>query len=214
MTTGLEIRCTTCGRAKAPRGRDVPAGMHETYCTTTTCADYGAEPRPGFLWPGEIDVNLMPCPMCQGAAELAEESQGWVARCRYRQCGCRSRLCATEAAALYAWNPRMNDPAVEIRGHQRASAAAGARATTSEAALWRTQAELAAVTAKLWTREAQIEAVQLQRTSLAHRIRHLEIDDGAAAVREDAARIVEGAPEGEEQETIDVQASRLPARRE
>lgn len=45
--------CTTCNRLKAPRGRDVPAGMGSAYCAQGGCPGYEAQPLPDTLWPDE-----------------------------------------------------------------------------------------------------------------------------------------------------------------
>lgn len=47
--------CLTCGKRKAPRGRDVAPAMASDLCTRD-CAGYGDAPRPGRLWPGEPDA--------------------------------------------------------------------------------------------------------------------------------------------------------------
>lgn len=44
--------CTTCGKTKPPRGRDVPAAMAGSYCAHE-CPGHIAEPYAGHLWPGE-----------------------------------------------------------------------------------------------------------------------------------------------------------------
>lgn len=46
--------CRTCGRLKAPRGRDTAAVAAPGYCTPTDCQGYGEDPSPGHLWPGEL----------------------------------------------------------------------------------------------------------------------------------------------------------------
>jgi len=49
---GARVECRTCARTKAPRGRDVAAACHDSYCTPG-CPGYGLDPRSGDLWPGE-----------------------------------------------------------------------------------------------------------------------------------------------------------------
>lgn len=53
MKTGISVTCATCGRTKAPHGRDVPAAEGASYCRSGACPDYIHEPLPGCLWPGE-----------------------------------------------------------------------------------------------------------------------------------------------------------------
>lgn len=47
------VKCSTCGRTKAPRGRDVAAAAGGSYCTIHDCDDYMKEPTAGHLWPNE-----------------------------------------------------------------------------------------------------------------------------------------------------------------
>ena len=44
--------CTVCGKAKPPRGRDVAAVMHGSYCEHE-CPGHNKAPHAGHLWPGE-----------------------------------------------------------------------------------------------------------------------------------------------------------------
>jgi hypothetical protein len=46
------VTCMTCGRPKAPLGRDFVGD----YCHPTHCNGYDAAPHPGTLWPGEGDA--------------------------------------------------------------------------------------------------------------------------------------------------------------
>lgn len=51
-TCWARVKCQTCNRTKAPRGRDVPAAYNGGYCTFE-CIDYYNDPAPGHLWPEE-----------------------------------------------------------------------------------------------------------------------------------------------------------------
>lgn len=44
--------CKTCGRRKAPRGRDPGVYAASGYCGHG-CPGYDEEPKPGHFWPGE-----------------------------------------------------------------------------------------------------------------------------------------------------------------
>jgi hypothetical protein len=46
--------CAVCGMRKKPRGRSAPLEAANGYCDDD-CPGYRQEPRPGHLWPGEID---------------------------------------------------------------------------------------------------------------------------------------------------------------
>lgn len=50
-------KCATCGRVKSPLGRSVAAAMAGSMCCggPGECDGYHDEPRPGHLWPGELD---------------------------------------------------------------------------------------------------------------------------------------------------------------
>lgn len=43
--------CTSCGRGKAPIGRDVPGGAGNTWCTHDECEGYRKNPPPTTDWP-------------------------------------------------------------------------------------------------------------------------------------------------------------------
>jgi hypothetical protein len=51
------VTCTTCGRTKAPRGRDVPPAMAGDLCTRE-CEGYMKRPTAGHLWPEEELVRV------------------------------------------------------------------------------------------------------------------------------------------------------------
>lgn len=46
------VKCQTCDRFKAPRGRDVAAAAGGSLCTAE-CAGYMRAPTAGHLWPDE-----------------------------------------------------------------------------------------------------------------------------------------------------------------
>lgn len=69
------VRCSTCGRTKAPHGRSVSP---ETPMCDEECPGYREEPRPDQLWPGE---KCAP-PLCQHAGPLEEPSPLALARTR------------------------------------------------------------------------------------------------------------------------------------
>ena len=54
---GKTITCLTCKRTKKPVGRDAAAGggyyCTQLYAEHDGCKDYGNEPYPDTLWPGE-----------------------------------------------------------------------------------------------------------------------------------------------------------------
>ena len=55
MSEAVWVRCATCGRSKAPRGRSVPMEMYGALCTSNSpaCAGYEDDPQPDCRWPGE-----------------------------------------------------------------------------------------------------------------------------------------------------------------
>ena len=60
MRVGLSIRCTVCGKRKAPHGRSVP--FMYPLCVPDECEGYGQEPKVGCLWPGETEEDFgFPC---------------------------------------------------------------------------------------------------------------------------------------------------------
>jgi hypothetical protein len=63
-------RCPTCGRQKAPRGRDLPIHKAGSYCDPDDCPDYCKEPRPVDRWPEEpenwADWNMRMMTECLG----------------------------------------------------------------------------------------------------------------------------------------------------
>jgi hypothetical protein len=51
------VTCATCGKTKAPRGRDVAAAAGGAYCTAE-CDGYMKAPTAGHLWPDEDLVRV------------------------------------------------------------------------------------------------------------------------------------------------------------
>jgi len=47
--------CVVCRKRKAPRGRSIPPAAAGTYCDDWNCKGYLLDPRPGHLWPGELE---------------------------------------------------------------------------------------------------------------------------------------------------------------
>jgi len=58
MRIGIKVRCATCGKPKAPRGRSVPAATWDEWCNHGYCKGYFAEPLPGDLWPDETEDDF------------------------------------------------------------------------------------------------------------------------------------------------------------
>lgn len=48
------VDCTVCHRRKPPIGRSVPVEAATGYCEHE-CPGHDKEPRPGHLWPGELE---------------------------------------------------------------------------------------------------------------------------------------------------------------
>lgn len=49
--------CTICGMPKKPVGRSAPLVAANSYCDHD-CPGYDVEPKPGHLWPGEMQRTL------------------------------------------------------------------------------------------------------------------------------------------------------------
>lgn len=47
-------QCHVCGRRKKPVGRSAPLEMANGLCDQD-CKGYDEEPKPGHLWPGELN---------------------------------------------------------------------------------------------------------------------------------------------------------------
>ena len=59
MRVGIEVKCTVCGKRKAPHGRSIPDLTADTWCSAYSgCPGYAGEPLPGCLWPGETEENF------------------------------------------------------------------------------------------------------------------------------------------------------------
>lgn len=62
---GILVRCSVCGKRKAPRGRSVPLELNWSMCTSEPideCPGYRQAPLPGDLWAGETDADFgYPC---------------------------------------------------------------------------------------------------------------------------------------------------------
>ena len=60
---GYPVRCTVCGRDKAPVGRSVSPVAAPGLCTMMGgCEGYRLSPHPGDLWPGETAEEFgYPC---------------------------------------------------------------------------------------------------------------------------------------------------------
>lgn len=49
---GKRVICTTCGRNKKPRGRDLSPEVWSSWCTDD-CEGYRQDPKPSTLFPNE-----------------------------------------------------------------------------------------------------------------------------------------------------------------
>ncbi len=58
MTAAVWVRCSVCGRDKAPAGRSVPMEMWSGLCSQERCKGYWDEPRPDCRWPGEETCGI------------------------------------------------------------------------------------------------------------------------------------------------------------
>jgi hypothetical protein len=63
MKIGIQVRCSTCGNVKAPRGRSVPDAIWDSFCLPPHpgmlgCEGYYEDPKPGDLWPGETEEDF------------------------------------------------------------------------------------------------------------------------------------------------------------
>lgn len=52
---GERAICRTCSKPKAPAGRDLATAAAGSWCTAHECEGYDQEPKPGTLWPGELE---------------------------------------------------------------------------------------------------------------------------------------------------------------
>jgi len=57
---GIAVNCTVCKRRKKPIGRSAPLAMANGLCDDD-CEGYRAEPRPGQLWPNELESEFGFC---------------------------------------------------------------------------------------------------------------------------------------------------------
>lgn len=57
MRVGISVRCSICGRSKAPHGRSAPDAMYGSLCNSDCCG-YDSAPLPGCLWPGETEEDF------------------------------------------------------------------------------------------------------------------------------------------------------------
>ena len=61
MRVGIEVRCSVCGKPKAPHGRSLPIPEHRQWCEANflnqalQCPGYYADPQSGCLFPGETE---------------------------------------------------------------------------------------------------------------------------------------------------------------
>jgi len=53
---GVAVFCRVCHLRKKPIGRDAPSVMANSLCDRD-CPGYYEEPHPGFLWPGEREIE-------------------------------------------------------------------------------------------------------------------------------------------------------------
>ena len=56
---GFEVKCTTCGKRKAPIGRSLAPELYDSYCTHSiidpdSCEGYNEAPYMGWLFHNEL----------------------------------------------------------------------------------------------------------------------------------------------------------------